>query len=441
MKSLKYLLRKHLNEMAMDFDSEDRPNPDVERRLRGGLHPLGKVPFPSSGKENQNFAELLASSRYKQLVQKFKDITGHQGTLRGQSAVMPIQGYLMSSVQEIDSIERQHRRELEQLAVKTGFELFGLDPTKVRVKAKITGLGGASEIKSPKTTGETTQVPQKAVELEKTAQERLQKFDLEKAKRRLVNALIQGAANVQEYSSEFFKNRLEDKLIDITGDNTIFNKYMIMMVSNDVLYWQIGDDGLAGMMSGKAGHEQVKQKEDGTWDIEAYGVNFIVLLHEVIKGIMEYLALHSGREDESYKDVIESEDTGINEFWDLRLGPEIYNRYRQYFIYIFQIEGANIERIQGFFWRNIFNLTNKRLLVFNMEILGRTENADPLMKYFFNALHAHLIDDEDMYQENINAFDDLLDGIGGDIPDEDVDDMLRDLFGGIGGIQFGGNQD
>ena len=70
-------LLEDINEMPMDFDSEDRPNIDIQRALSTGDTPLKKVPLPQSGQEpNKNFQELLASERYRQVVARLRELTG-----------------------------------------------------------------------------------------------------------------------------------------------------------------------------------------------------------------------------------------------------------------------------------------------------------------------------------------------------------------------------
>ena len=61
-KNLLYLIQENLNEMPMDFDTQDRPHQDIQNKLASGDTPIKKVPLPKTGNEpNSNFQELLAS--------------------------------------------------------------------------------------------------------------------------------------------------------------------------------------------------------------------------------------------------------------------------------------------------------------------------------------------------------------------------------------------
>jgi hypothetical protein len=59
-KKLLSLIKENLKEMAMDFDTQDRPDQGLQDKLSQGDTPLKKVPLPSTGDEpNKNFQELL----------------------------------------------------------------------------------------------------------------------------------------------------------------------------------------------------------------------------------------------------------------------------------------------------------------------------------------------------------------------------------------------
>ena len=67
---LLYLVKQNIQEMAMDFDGPERPASDVERDLQRGDTPLSIVPTPETNRADQNFLELLASERYREVVAK-----------------------------------------------------------------------------------------------------------------------------------------------------------------------------------------------------------------------------------------------------------------------------------------------------------------------------------------------------------------------------------
>jgi len=118
-KKLLSLIQENLNEMPMDFDSQDRPDQGVQDKLAAGETPLKKIPFPETGEEpNKNFQELLASERYKQVVDKMRQYTGTNVTVSGMQGMTPLMQQMMSAHNQILQFEQNHRRELEQLAVE-----------------------------------------------------------------------------------------------------------------------------------------------------------------------------------------------------------------------------------------------------------------------------------------------------------------------------------
>ena len=109
-KKLLSLVKQNLNEMAMDFDTPDRPHPDVTRALSTGETPLKKIPFPKTGNPNQNFQEILASERYREVINNVRRYTGVNVPLNAN----PNQRLLMMMMDahnRIIQLERQHKEE------------------------------------------------------------------------------------------------------------------------------------------------------------------------------------------------------------------------------------------------------------------------------------------------------------------------------------------
>src|ERR1017187_8032812 len=97
-KKLLSLLKENLEEMAMDFDTEDRPHPDVQGKLAQGETPYKKVPLPKTGNEpDKNFQELLASERYKQVIARLRQYTGNQRPLTNGTDITPLAQTMMQA--------------------------------------------------------------------------------------------------------------------------------------------------------------------------------------------------------------------------------------------------------------------------------------------------------------------------------------------------------
>ena len=125
-KNLLSLINENLKEMAMDFDTADRPNPDLQAKLASGDTPLKKIPFPKTGNEpNQNFQELLASERYRQIVNNVRQYTNYQGTLDG-TEMGPLLTMMYTAHNNIIRLENTHKEALEQLAIEIVKEEMGI---------------------------------------------------------------------------------------------------------------------------------------------------------------------------------------------------------------------------------------------------------------------------------------------------------------------------
>lgn len=430
-KDLLSLVSENLQEMPMDFDTPDRPDQGLQDKLSQGDTPLKKIPLPSTGDENKNFQELLASERYKQVIAKVRQYTGVETPMVGERGVMPLAQMMMAAHNEIVQTESQHREALEQLAIELVMKEMGIPEGELQFNAKIVGMG---EIDQSNFNREVEQQPNvDPVDVEQDLMSDLDSMTMEKAKRRLINNMIQGASKKGHY----MYHMVADRIREITGSETLVNQYGILMSVNDTLYWQLGDETMKMMMGGGGGEAMVGGKEevDRNTDpptIVARGINFPVLVHELIKGIMELFAIQGrptdeeGNEDEeAWSDIEGSEDTLEKEMWDLRLGPAIWDRIRKQFPEDILTDENKVE-LQNYLLVEIFKLPAKHFLVFMKEVFSGSENGQRLMNELMEGID-QMFKNED-YQSAIDAFNEDLN----DITDETDDDDLGDFLGGLG---------
>jgi hypothetical protein len=118
MSDLKKKIRKAVQEQ-IQYDGPERMDREVERKISSGETPLSDNPaFPGKDEDefDNSFAELVASERFKEVVEKVKRYTGMEN-ISGQNAFMQLQMALMGAVQKAKSIESNNEGFLEQLAV------------------------------------------------------------------------------------------------------------------------------------------------------------------------------------------------------------------------------------------------------------------------------------------------------------------------------------
>ena len=167
-------------------------HPSIQSKIESWEFPgAGSQAYPKVPEEGipSTFEELVASDRFKQVIDNVKRYTGIE-QLNPQS-MMQLQQMLMQSVQEIFRIEAAHKEELEELAVKIVKEEMAIPDDALQFDAKIVGMG---EIDM-----EGMQQEPPSEEGEEEAMEEFEDFDIEKQKRRFLNQLIQGASKKGHY--------------------------------------------------------------------------------------------------------------------------------------------------------------------------------------------------------------------------------------------------
>lgn len=435
------LVRKNLSERAMDFDTPDRPEQGIQQKLSTGETPLKKIPFPQTGDQNKNFQELLASRRYREVLQRLRQYTGIQTPLSGdQRTLMPYAQTMMSAHNEIVRTEAAHKPELEKLAIEVAAKEMGIGLDGIEFEeaenggtlgktqsfnfiAKIVGMGEIDTDDFNKQAIEQQQ--EDPVDVEKELFTQAETFNMEKAKRRLINSIIQGASKKGHY----MYNLVPEKVREITGSDSLMNKYGILMSVNDTLYWQLSDEMMQAMMGGgQAGGVGGKMKTDLTSDpptIYAEGVNFPVLIHELLKGILEMVAYAGDTEDrETQLGVEASEDTLQKEAWDMRLGPVIWDILYSNFPDEIVVEDS-LKEIKLYVLQALFKLPAKSFLVFTKEVLSETENGRRLMRNLIDGVRQQL--NQENAEDAIDQMRNELENQSDEISDEDLRDFLGDL--------------
>lgn len=462
-KNLLSLINKNLNEMAMDFDTADRPNPELQAKLASGDTPLKKIPFPKTGKEpNQNFQELLASERYRQIVNNVRQYTNYQGTLNGDMGSLTMM--MFNAHNNIIRLENAHKDALEELAIQIVKEEMGIGD-ELEFDAKIVGMNEIDTSDFNREQGpeqnpdevnvedgddeeNNEQQPQMNPENQEVEEELyidLKQLDLERAKLTLINSIIQGASKRGHYMYQL----VGEKLREITGSDELYNDYGIMMSVNDANYWQFSpamikgaSDSVAGKVKtefpgddetgetgdeGEEGGEQEEQKVK----VVARGINFPVLIHELIKGVFEVLGSHgqpgeysNPQDREMYQQAQKLESTLEKEMWTLLLGPAIWDRIRGQFPDEVILE--NGKQLQNYMLMHIFQLPAKQFLVLMKEVVSNSENGKRLMTDLMASIQ-QMFNEQD-YEESMNQFNDELETMS----DETESDDLKDFLGGLG---------
>jgi hypothetical protein len=467
-RTLLSVIKENINERAMDFDSPDRPHADITRSLSTGDTPLKKVPMPRTGNPNQNFQELLASERYREVIATLNRYLGNRaGVQSGSSGYLQLTSLILQNLTRVSQLEMVHKEELEKLAVELVCKETGVPENAIEFDVKLMSFGQIpnpgyrrdrpNQQNEPEVDVDTDdeeeqgepmdqdEPTEEEVNAERQIFNDLKNLNLEKAKQRMINAMIQGGAKKGHYMFHL----VEDRLTQITGDRNIINMYGLMMSILDLGYWQLGNADIArnipqAMDSGSAGTVKVEKSnmrisggeddeeggEEQTNDFKpkvvARGFIFPVLVHEILKGVLEVLAIQQ-RIPTNYGEVRASENTLEKEIWDLRLGPPIWNRIRSQFPEEILVD-ENLRELQNYMLNHIFNLPARNFLVLTRELLGKTERGRVMVQELFTSLRQMFNDAE--YDESMERFNNELNAASDEIDDDELEDFLGDL--GIG---------
>jgi len=388
------MAKKKLHEAPpIDYgDRSERMSPDIEQKLRSQEHPLGgHQAFPDVDKDGipDNFEELMASQRFQDVVQKVKDATGVENI--DPQTLMSLQPMLMQAAQRVMQIESQNKQVLEDLAVELVVGEMGIPEGDLQFDAKLEKPTTEGMQTKPKEKKKKKELEFPNFEMEDEAAKRLQKLDLEKQKRRFINSLIQGSSKKAHYMYHLIREKLDEIDPDLVG------LYSIVMSVNDLLYWVMPD--MEGMIGGggaeqaMAGKEELDLKTDPP-TIKAKGLMFPILVHELYKGVMEYVSAHGLPSDpDMAEEVIGMEDTLPAEVWDLRLGPIIWEKFLEvYPDNFFDVDEQ--KRIKNYFYYKFVKLEAEEFLTLAKEILSGTQKGKDTVKQMIDDIVKQLKDED-----------------------------------------------
>ena len=332
-------MAKRIKEQLDYGDYPERMDPNLERKLKSKESLYAQNP---AFKKQEKDVQRIASSRFKKVVDKLRQAKGLERLT--PSMVQRIYMEEMSKVPMIIGIESRHKEELEELAKKVSLEETEVPENWYQIEARlnrepidVSNFQYEPEEEEDEEDEEKQQNPEMpSFDLEDlTPQEEL---ELEKHKRNLINAIVQGAAKKGHYL--FQKPEVKSELDRI--DSRLYPAYLGIMAINDFLYFSM--EQMIEMMSqtgnGVAGKVELDDADDGEESGEgeepkpdtkiiADGLIFPILTHEILKGVKAANARFGLPQDPGMREKVKSQvDLLSNEPMQLRLGPEIVEKLR-----------------------------------------------------------------------------------------------------------------
>lgn len=423
---MKRYIKEQDAENRGEFDKQTRGmSQDIINKMKKGDTPLSKNPaFPDVKSDDLpvSFEEKIASKRFRDVVEKVKRYTG-QEQVSDQNALMSLQRAMMGSVRTIFEIQSENKTYLENLAVDLVRKEMGVRPDQIQYDAKLVDMGSIdmSGFSKQGEEPEEEEIQQNFQQQEEDIEDFMtafERYDIEKAKRRFINALIQGSSKKGHYMFELVKDEL-DRL-----DPRLLNLYGVVMSVNDLLYWVLPDQIMDAMMGqdGIAGKEEV-DIETTPPTVKARGVFFPILVHELIKGTMEILGTQGLPDDPKQAEmVMGSTDTLANEIWDLRLGPVLWEKFTN--AYPEKLFDEDKRWIQNYLFARFSALSAEEFFKLSKAILRGDANATQVLNRMVTEIVDHL--------KEVNDVDDYSSDTDSDDVDDDDLDGLDDFLGSLG---------
>jgi len=421
--NLKNRVRKALLEAPIRYDGPERMDPSLENLFNQGKTPYSKHPaLPDKNNDGtpDSFEQIIASKRFKDVINNLKRLTGVTN-LSGMNGMMQLQTLVMGAMNKVMQIQSGNKEYLENLAVDLVKKETGITD-QIKFKADLVSPGEISKqgMQSKSKEYDEDEIQQQFGGEEEDEEDfqddimsfmnSMENFNAETAKRRILNALIQGGAKKGHYMFQLVVpelNRLDPDLVKLYG---------VLMSFADYLYWIMPNEQILNMASGgegMTGREEVDETTDPP-TVKAQAVWFPVLIHELLKGIND-IVMTQGLPDDprSAEMVMGVADTLPDEIWDMRVGPIIYEKLVN--SYPEQLFDEDKKIIQFYLKSRIASLSTDEFFKTMKEILAETPKGKQIVDKMVKEIIQELKNQE--YE----------DAMGSDDDDEDLDDFLSNL--------------
>lgn len=273
---------------------------------------------------------------------KNKTVASRQDML-GNANIMQVVVAMTNALPKVMDIEAPYIDELEPLAVEIVKEAYPIiDYAGIEIDAKIVNFAGVQQL-------DDESVPND-----------IESEDFDNIKRRIINAITQGASVRGAFNYNLIFREYLDQLNPHLVDE--YNSLMknVFGIFDD-------DQALAMMLSALAQQNKIEggseeiDWEEGTLKITARAVCFPMLVHEIVKGLFEILSLQGfGADLEKNKQVVKTTDKLVNEPEDMRYGKFIYDAISK----IFKESDFEDTRIRELLFTELYKLDDENFKKF-----------------------------------------------------------------------------
>lgn len=404
-------MQKNRVKEQIDYgDTPERMDPSLERKISDPQSPFAINPaFARAEKDVQR----LMTNRFRKVADKLREVTGRP--ISSVQVAMMIYQQQLQNFQTIRAIERSHKEQLENLAVEAALDEIQMPSDWFEINAKL------GPFETPEFNLGSGSPPEISVgpEMDVTS---------EMHKRNLINAIIQGTAKKGHYV--FQKPEIRRQLDEI--DPRLYPAYLAIMTINDFIYFSMEQmiEMMSSTASGIGGAVQLKDADNDTNDedgdgapdtvINAYGLIFPFLCHEIIKGLEEAKGRYGDPEDHEVRQIVQQKtDTLPMEAWTLRLGPEIVEKIR------FSLPDEVFEEenygLINWFQMELYKLPAEDFI----KIIGNAISEDPSKQSKAKDSFRDILKVAKQNKEEYEGFEDVS-------PEDDEEDDGLDFLAGLG---------
>lgn len=359
----------------------ERMNSQLEEDLVKQNTSLGKHPIFPEGDES-SFEQKIMGERFSEVAKRYKraydvDLINNSEVVKG---MLPL-------LSETIRLESKYKKELEKLAIDMIREEYDMGEDAVEIHAELTpNINMVGTKKNP------TPIP---VVMEFKNHDEMVNANEEVYKRRFLNAMMQGAAK----KCNHMFHMVDDELTDI--DPRLSSRYAKLMASVDYMYYIIPkmEEGVNGGVV----RVEFPTKDNPKAIIYVQAMVFPVLIHELVKGVMELLSAHGLPKNKKIGQfVIDKADYLAAEPWDMRIGPALWTKFTD------AIEPDDF-KLKHHVYSELAALPVREFNVKMREIMGGTKEGKNIVKNILDEVKTCLKEEE--FNESINEY--------GDIPDDD----------------------
>jgi hypothetical protein len=423
-------MAKKINEQIDYGNTPERMDPNLERKLASPEGLYATNPAMTKGPQD---VQRLVSKRFQKVADKLRDVTGIQDLSSKQVQGMVYQE-MMRKLPNIMRIEAAHRDELIDLAKEASLDEAEVPADWYQIEATL-GMPDTGNFRfEPEDEEDDEEEKEQPLEFPSFDVEDLtdeEILELEKHKRNIINAIIQGAAKKGHYL--FQKPEIKARLDAI--DPSLYRDYLGIMAINDFLYFSMEQmiemmsqtgQGVAGKVElGDADEEEGGEEGESQPDtkIMATGMIFPILCHEIIKGLEEAKGRHGLPKEPGLRQKVQGQtDILSNEPMQLRIGPEIVEKIR--FALPDKMYDQDNKGLINWFHILLYQIPAQEFL----EIIGNAISEDSSKVRKATSRFEEIMKEAIQMKEEFENYkeEENIDS------DEDEDDGLDDFLGGLG---------